>query len=295
MYRLALLALVASACRSAPAPTPAEGMSAPTVEDLVRVRCATDGRDVVTTWTGSIYAAIPNTAPVHVFDVMGMNVARCARDADGWYITSRELMLYLDPDDGVVLHRWRNPWTGVEVPVVHVANSPVQGRLSAAPPLERHGTRGTFRVEYTPTYPNPLAADPALQPYSTGDTYAAIEMFGLSAPAADVTNPTLPQVSELAFTWHRVGPWLPWMAQGDRPGTLVYSARGHRVTGIGALPAPLRDEIRTRLPRYATAPRCYLPVPNATSWRYFAEHLAAYQQGARFPLEAPIDADECAH
>ncbi len=293
----ALAAAVAiAACGGSPRPAaPATAATAATAPDddvaaLVRTRCATDGRDTITTWTGTILAYVPGEAPRAVLDVAGVNVARCGHDARGWYLTSRELMLYLDPATGAVLDRWTNPWTGAEVPVVHVANDPVQARLTGAPPRVALGDRTTYAIDVPLAYPNPLAADPALAAYSPAPTYAAIELFTLTAPTADVDDVARPTVSRLDLTWHRVGPWLPWMAQGDRPGVLVYRATGERVASIDALVAPLREAL-ARAPAFASAPPCLVDAPNVTSWTYFAAHADAYRRGARFPIAAPaVDA-----
>jgi hypothetical protein len=290
MLRLSALAALLAGCSAAPPRSPAP--AAPTADDLARVRCATDGSDVVTSWRGSIYARIPGAEVRRLFDIAGMNVARCQRDAGGWLLLSRELMFYLDPETGEVLHRWTNPWTGAEVPVVHVANDHVQGRFAAPPPLERRGDDATFVVEIAPVYPNPLAADPELAAFSPQPTYAALEMFALTAPAAELGAPGRTRVSTMQLSWHRVGPWLPWMQQGDRPGALVYSARGERVDGIGALAEPVRSEL-ARLPLYRSAPRCASDRPNMTSWRYFAAHVDAYRRGDRFPLPAPATPGAC--
>lgn len=92
----ALAATVAIAACGAPrrpaAPaTPATAATAPDddVAALVRTRCATDGRDTITTWQGTILAYVPGEAPRAVLDVAGVNVARCGRDARGWYLSPR--------------------------------------------------------------------------------------------------------------------------------------------------------------------------------------------------------------
>ncbi len=267
--------------------------SPPGTDELVRVRCATDGSDVFTTWQGSVHIYMPGEAPRRLFGIVGMNVARCGRDADGWYLTSRELMLYLDPETGAVLDRWRNPWTGVEVPVVHVANSPVQARLDGAPPLVQRGSDATFLIEVDVAYPNPLAADPALRELSPAPTYQAIELFALTAPAADVADPRRAAVSSMTLSWHRIGPWLPWMQQGERAGALVYTAIGERVDGFDDLPGPLRAIIAERLPSFRAAPGCLLDARNATSWTYLAAHADAYRRGERFPVAAPVQVEPC--
>lgn len=254
------------------------------VKQYFRARCALDGRDTFTTWSGQLFAAVPGEAPRRLFEVVGMNVARCGVDGDSGWFASREVMLYLDPETHAPLDRWKNPWTGEEVAVVHVANSPVQSRLPAArAPRWERGPDGEarFRIDVPVAYPQPLAP---------GGHYQAIEMFVLDAPAAEVTARARPTVSRLRLSWHRVGPWLPWMKMGDRPGTLVYSATGARVAGYAALPAALRAIIDERLPRFRGAPPCLVEGPSETSFSYFARHRAAFERGERFPI-ADAEAD----
>jgi hypothetical protein len=277
------VALAGCAGRLSPLPHPAASAQPAGGDDLdpvnqyLRARCALDGRDTFTTWSGQILAAVPGETPRRLFDVVGMNVARCGRAGDDGWFASRELMLYLDPETHAPLDRWRNPWTGEEVAVVHVANSPVQSRLSRAraPRWERVGDEARFRIDVAVAYPQPLAP---------GGHYQAIEMFVLDAPAAEVTERDRPTVSRLRLSWHRVGPWLPWMKMGDRPGTLVYSATGARVDGYEALPAALRAVIDERSPRFRAAPACLLDGPSETSFSYFARHRAAFERGERFPI-----------
>lgn len=272
-----------------PAAEPAAALA-----DLVRVRCATDGRDVFVVWRGRVEAHEAEAEPRHLFDVVGVNVARCDRAGAGWYLTSRELMLYLDPSSGEVLDRWSNPWTGAEVPVVHVANDPVQSPLTRAPTLRVEGALATFAVRFPLRYPNPLAGDPRFAAYSPAPMYEASESFELSFPADELGADARAQVSSMGVVWRREGPWLPWMAMGDRPGRLVYEATGERVADYAAVPAALRAVIEERLPGYRAAPRCYLAADNMTSWRYFAAHFAAYLRGEQFPVSAPAGDGPCA-
>jgi hypothetical protein len=227
---------------------------------------------------------------VALFDVVGLNVARCVRHDGAWHLTSRELMYYLAPGGERPLERWRNPWTDVEVPVVHVANHLVQARLAGGAPLTVADGRATVAIDVPLFYPNPLAADPALAAYGPSASYQGGEFFTLGVPAAALTATTAPTMQ---LTWHRLGPWLPWMQMGDRPGVLLYRASGRKLGSLDELPAFLRAELRDRLPLFAHAPTCVVDARNQTSWTYFAAHLADYLAGAEFPRPAPVDPGEC--
>ncbi|MBD2159372.1 MAG: DUF1838 domain-containing protein [Limnothrix sp.] len=280
-----------SSLRSSPAPArphpiaPGSGRSEFDAATFLKARAATDDRDVYVEWTGSIYAMLPDQTQCHLFDIVGMNVARGVNNGDGsWSLVSRELTYYLDPDTGAVLHSWDNPWTGETVPVVHVANDPVQSRLTGTFGATLAGDAVIFTCDVFPAYPNPLGNDPRFQDYSPSPHYSAAEFFKLTVPLSELTNPELAAVETMTVAWHRIGPWLPWMKMGDRSGQLVYSACGQRVAGFEALPPLLQTEIRDRLPKYRHAPDHHSTQKNMTSWRYFKEHFEAYLRGEMFPL-----------
>lgn len=313
-HLLHLLLLASSACAAtdrAPAdpeplqaadaskPEPARPTAPKSVEgelaDFIRTRCSTDGADVFVRWTGHAYAYVPGERPQRVFDVVGMNVASCQHADDGWQLRSRELMLYLDPETGERLDRWTNPWTEQEVPVVHVANDPVQMRLGERGlPYRVAGGVARFGLDVPLFYPNALASDPKMAAYSPQANYQAGEFFVLMADADQVSDAERSSVDWMSLSWHRISPWLPWMAMGDRPGYLVFSADGAKVEGFEQLPELLQQEIETQLPRYARAPTCWIDARNETSWSYFARHLQAYLDGERFPRPAPETPDRCA-
>lgn len=262
-------------------------------EEFIRIRCTTDGRDVYTTWTGVVFAAVPGERQRLLFKVIGMNVARCWREDSGWFFTSRELMYYLDPKSGEVLHKWSNPWTQETLPVVHVANSPIQGPLRRPVPIELTGDAATVSMDIPLFYPNSLSKDEKLAPFSPRSNYQASEFFNFTTRRSDATDSSLTTVPNMTFTWHRVGPWLPWMKMGDRPGVLLYSARGSKVAGYEQLPDVIRADIDSRMPLYRAAPRCLLEQRNETSWSYFAKHFQAFQNGDRFPVPEPVRDEPC--
>lgn len=256
----------------------------------VKVRSSLDGSQTFLTWTGSIYAFVPNEKKTHLFNLVGMSVSRCIGDEEnGWDFTSRELTYYLDPKTNEPLHKWENPWTGEVLTVAHVANNPVQGRFKRPFPAQVNGDLTTFVFDLFATYPNPLADDPKFADYSPNPMYQAVELFKLTVQTEELLDPELPSVSKLFLAWDRIGPWVPWMKMGTLPGNLIYSGSGIKVKSVNELPQLLQDEINNRVPLYKNAPKAYLDVEEMTSWTYFKKNFDSYLAGERFPLPAAED------
>jgi hypothetical protein len=252
----------------------------------VKTRSSLDSTEsTFLTWTGKIYAFIPGERRKLLFKILGLSVSRCIpTEVGSWDFTSRELTYYLNPETDEILRTWENPWTGETVPVIHVANNPVQGCFKGKFPAQVEGDNTTFVFDIFPTYPNPLADDPKLAEYSPYQTYQAAELFKLTVPTADLFNSELTSVSQLRLSWDRIGQWLPWMKMSDRPGYLIYSAFGSKVKGLTELPQLLQDEINYRVPLYKQAPKALNDGEDMTSWLYFQKHFPAYLSGEIFPL-----------
>lgn len=238
-------------------------------------------------WTGKIHAFIPNERKKHLFNMVGVSVSRCIpAETDTWNFTSRELTYYLNPETNEILHKWENPWTLETLPVMHVANNPVQGYFEGNFPVQVEGNLTTFLFDIFPNYPNPLATDNKFEKYSPNPTYQAVELFKITVPTTDLFNSQLLSVSELQLSWDRIGPWLPWMKMGDMSGHMIYSGYGRKVNRLEDLPQLLQDEINHRVPLFKKAPKFHKDVKNMTSWLYFQEHFEAYLAGERFPIFA---------
>jgi hypothetical protein len=239
-------------------------------------------------WTGKIYSFIPGEKRQLLFKIEGMSVSRCIPTEEGsWDFTSRELTYYLNPQTDEILHKWDNPWTGETVPVMHVANNPVQGKFKGKFPVQVEGDKTSFVFDLFPTYPNPLAEDPKFAEYCPAPIYQAAELFKITVPSADLVNSELVSVTQLQISWDRIGQWLPWMKMGHRSGYLIYSATGSKVAGFAQLPPLLQTEINHRVPLYKQAPKAYLDGEDMTSWSYFQKHFAAYLAREVFPIVAP--------
>lgn len=259
-------------------------------QNWVKVRSSLDStRSTFLAWTGSIYAFIPGEKRQRLFKMVGMSVSRCLLVEEGhWAFTSRELTYYLDPETEEKLQTWKNPWTEEVLPVMHVANNPVQGNFKGQFPAQVDEETTTLVFDIFPAYPNPLA-DPKFAEYSSNPHYQAAELFKFKVPTAELFDEKLPSVSKLWLTWDRIGPWVPWMKMGDRAGQLIYSASGTKVDDFDQLPQLLQDEINTRMPLYRHAPEAPLDDEDMTSWLYFQKHFDAYLAGESFPIPEPID------
>lgn len=254
-------------------------------EELVRTRCSTDGSNIYTQWQGFIYAFVPQEKPQKLFNIIGMNVARCQKNKQGkWFMTSRELSLYLDPRTNQVLNNWKNSWTGETVPVVHVANNPVQNSLEGKYPITVNGSNVTFSLDIPLIYPNDLASNSKFKDYSPEPFLQGGEFFTFTVPIKNVTDSSKTQAPLVAATWTRFGPWLPWMKMKGKPGQLVYTTTVRKFQNFNELFPSLQQVILSKVPVYREAPKCILAVENETSWTYFSKNFNSYLKSARFPV-----------
>lgn len=258
--------------------------------ELVKTRCATDGSNTYIEWNGSVYAFVPQEKQQKLFDIIGMSVARCLQNQEGkWFLTSRELTLYLDPKTGQILNRWQNPWTKEVVTVVHVVNNPVQSPLLAKFPVTINRDTAIFSFDIPLTYPNALAKDPKFRNYSSEPLYQAGDFFKFIVPVEQLTNSSLTTATDVSGSWTRVSPWLPWMKMQGKSGQLVYSASLKKTNQFEELSPLIKQQINSKLPIYRSAPKCFLDTKNVTSWTYFQKHYNQYLQGAQFPVPEKKD------
>ena len=200
-----------------------------------------DGRAVIHWWKGTMMSRVPGERDRVLFNVQGMNIRQCGSFSDpkrgpGYRSVSREVMLYLDPQTNEVLKRWKNPWTGEEVEVIHVANDPVNMRA----PMFAHGAdgkplafRGSFVKDKVWTsgeaplwYDNPLAG--GYQEY-VGNNYQAMEMLNSFTDAKALLDPKVKTLPSVSISWARVSDWIPWMKMGGRRGV---EATEHRLESV---------------------------------------------------------------
>lgn len=256
-----------------------------------KVQCSTvDGKPAVYHWSGRLYSNMQGERDRLLFKLEGFNVRQCGTVDDpekgkGVRMVSREIMVYLDPKTGQVLRRWTNPWSGKEVEVLEVANDPVSQPPMFDAIMNLRDDAGVYHwpIEVPLFYTNPLAGDWQEQ---VGNHYHATEMFNFFLPKAALVDPLSTELDSTIVSWVRLGPWLPWMEMGSRPGMVYVNATGARVKSIDDLPAVLREEIATRHPEYAAPPPLDDARRNETSWTYYKRIMEERRKAASAPATA---------
>lgn len=239
-----------------------------------------DGKPIIHWWQGSMMSRVPGERDRVLFNVQGMNIRQCgsfvdAKRGPGYRSVSREVMLFLDPVTNQLVSKWKNPWTGEEVDVIHVANDPVNMRsptFAYDANGKGHEFRGTFvkdkvwmSGEAPLFYDNPLAGG---YQDMVGNKYHAMEMLNSFADAKSLLDRKTKTLPSVTISWARVSDWLPWMKMGGRSGLVVFTTVGKRVAAIDDLSEPLRSEIRSTYATYLTPPPVDDPRPNETSWTH---------------------------
>jgi hypothetical protein len=284
---MAALAAVCAATPALAAKTKPSPISLDTPEGALmasrKVQCSLkDGEAVTYYWLGDLYSRMQGERDRLLFKVEGMNVRQCTTVTDpqkgtGYKLVSREILLYKDPATGEILRKWKNPWTGQEVDVLHVANDPVN---STSWTIGRDGKPVTWTGTIQGThwwntltvplfYKNPLAGD--YQKY-VGGWYHATEMFNFFGRIDDLTNPKSDS-AEVNVGWVRVSDWLPWMQMNGREGGIYIHAAGRKLASWDDLPAGFKAEIAANYPEYNAPPPANDMRPNETSWTYFKKKV----------------------
>jgi hypothetical protein len=247
------------------------------LEAFVKTVGDLSGDEVVLYAQSTVYAFVPGQRGRPLFNLEVIGVKRYEPIEGGWQRVQREIALYTDLETGEVLRHWDNPWIQRDVRVIPVLNDPVNRRHVV------DGQGGGWGVSYMEVgddimfyreiplrYPNPLP--PAEFPlHSTGDFYEAMELFNHFVRRSDLENPALTSAPS-TVSWSRVGPWLPWMEMGNRPGWLVYHGRGVKLGDVEALPPPILEFIRREHPKYLSAPEAW-SEPSETSWTFYRKLL----------------------
>ena len=261
------------------------------LEVMKRTQCgAKDGEPAVYHWSGKVYSRVEGERDRLLFLGEGMNIRQCVAVTDpkrgkGFRQVSREVMLFLDPATGQVLRQWKNPWTGENVEVMHIANDPVNGRptfpmgadgkpYSIA--YKRMGDWVQMPLEVPLFYHNVLGGD--YEDY-VGNQYHAMEIFDFAARADELFDTAKPTAYP-SVSWVRISNWMPWMKMGSRQGLVVFNAMGAKVKSFDELPAVLKQEIAANYPAWTSPPPGDDARPNETTWTVFKKKIDEERKSA---------------
>ncbi|WP_433496458.1 DUF1838 family protein [Sphaerimonospora sp. CA-214678] len=241
---------------------------------FLKTRASLDATDVTVCFTGNIYSYGRPEGSRHLFSFDGVNLARVEKTANGYRMLSREAGVYRDPESGEILRRWRNPFTGAELEVIHLWNDPVNNTYDFDKPPVRFGAKVyetrdnvAFAFDALIDYPSPLPV--AEYPKnSSDDVYRAAELLQFITPRAELEDDSS-HSSSCVVSWTRLSQWLPWMEMGSEGGGLLYHCHGVKLPeGAAGLPADFREFLEAHGPQYFQAPESWVE-PNETSWTYF--------------------------
>ena len=174
--------------------------------------------------------------------IEGFGVLRAERQSDTSYrVFNRELAFYTDLKTGEYLDTWVNPYTKEECEVKSIHNMTVNASMIVS---EKFGTAiemdfdgnlmevplplgwqnfddklfSTFEVHTA--FPNELKPD-VWPRESSGPVIRIAEIFQRVENLAELENPDV-TTADYSGCWTRVGPWLPWMRQGQADGNLLF-------------------------------------------------------------------------
>ena len=297
-YLSLLLALILTGCTTpavqpvgdtAAAPAPAGKIydldnRADNLEAFMKVRGSlVDDEEVIYYANGKIYGFVDGERDKPLMGFEMYNIGRVRKLGEGDYqLLTNEVLLYTDLETGEVLETFANPYTGKTVDILHVWNSPVNQSMK----LE--GKYGPWMVNWNRygedvicmnadvflAYPSPLKVA-EFPDNSASDLYEAAELFQFFF-SEDELNSAANSI-DCTISWTRIGPWLPWLEMGQRPGRMVYQGAGYKLLekDYDKMPAVLRNYVAANNPEYRHSPTEYTQ-PNETSWTYFKK-----QRGGR--------------
>jgi len=265
---------------SSSAPTPREPIDfsdpAQSLRAFIKLMGNLDPAVETPSWFGgTLFADFRRDRPLKpLMGVEGFGVLRTERQPDGSYrVFNRELAFYTDLKTGEYLDTWINPFTKEECDVKPIHNMQVNAHMIVS---EKYGTAiemdfdgnllevplplvwqsfgdklfSEFAVHTM--FPNELKPD-VWPRESSGPVVRIAEIFQRIADLAELENPDVTS-ADYSGTWTRVGPWLPWMRQGQADGNLVFSTFMTKLKSADELSPRFRQQIETRLPEYFVAP-----------------------------------------
>ena len=270
-----------SACATTPqpeaAPTPKAALPEIDFRDprqnlnaFVKMLGDTDPDKVAVSWFGGDIFANPGDDQklVPLIGVNGFGVLRIEPQPDNKYrLFNREFAAYSDPRTRQIIDEWDNPYTGERVEVSPIHNAVVNAEVAPTFTMDLDGTEvempflppwwemgdTLFNVfEVHAAFPSPMQPDQWPRE-SAGPVARVSEIFQRSTSLAQLADPSLTS-AHYEGTWNRLGPWLPWMLMGQKPGHLYYRTFMKKLGGVDELPPDLVAYVEKGYPEFFEAP-----------------------------------------
>ncbi|UCG73262.1 MAG: DUF1838 family protein [Chromatiales bacterium] len=221
---------------------------------------------------GDLFAVTSPDKPLQkMFGVEGMGVLRVEPQEDGSYrLFNRECAFYKHPFTGQYIDTWQNPFTGEEVQVSPIHNMVVNAEVAPVFKMDFDGE--VQEMPFTPPWwvqekintamsmfevhvvaPNPMTVEEWPRE-SAGPMNRISEMFHRSVRLSELQDENTTS-ADYEGVWTRVGPWLPWMLQGQAEGHLLYRTFMTRPGTIDRMPDQLLQQVADKLgEEYFVAP-----------------------------------------
>jgi hypothetical protein len=121
-----------------------------------------------------------------------------------------------------------------------------------SPPWNFFGDKAFSLFEVHTAFPNPLT--PAAWPReSAGPVTRISEMFQRFTRLSELEDEGQ-SYADYSGSWTRIGPWMPWMLQGQAPGHLFFRTNMDRTGTADRLPEALRARAEKLHPEFFKAP-----------------------------------------
>jgi hypothetical protein len=194
------------------------------------------------------------------------------RSDGGFDVTQLEMIVMLDLETGRPLDRWRNPYTGEEIPIRFSPVGPVTTRYAADNTRELPTEIGGTPLEATATINPPLIVGDDV--FQRDESIARVFTPGRTEPfevndiavyhgsLANLSDPAV-TVGEATVFFAEVTSWQRWMNMGSQAGTLTSRLTGRKVRSFDALPQVFRDHLLRVAPEIAADPVGALDKPPA--------------------------------
>jgi len=239
-------------------------------EGQVKLNATLDGSPAFWSYTGVIYAVLPNARPIPILALSGCQANWAVRQSDdSFQLAAPLLSFFCDINSKAFLTQFDNPWTSRhnEVRPNLFAGSgraiyPADGtamRLSGAIAASEsaphgftpgNGGTGVGRVEWSLTRDTIVLTtdqffDVKTQPQGEAQTRTADR-----AGFFDSAVSRLPA----RFAATTISPWLGWMQMGEAAGHLVWHTSGEKVFSIDEVPELYRTHAGKLLEHLVTRP-----------------------------------------